>query len=122
MNLNDRYLARITRLPSAPSLAAELLPLFKDPDRDVDHIVRLVCRDPALTAAILRRCNSAFFTGDYTAANVFEALTRLGFFVVYCLAATLLVSGAACLPAAKDGLDVDDLSQHLITTALAASA
>ena len=54
-----RYLDSVTSLPPAPILVAELLTLFRDPDRDVDKVVQLITYEPSLTAQILRTCNSA---------------------------------------------------------------
>ena len=79
MRIADQYIDRVTDLPPAPTVAAELLGLFGDPNQDIDRIVELIGHDPSLTVDILRRCNSALFRGDEPASDMFEAVTRLGF-------------------------------------------
>ena len=121
MSANDRYLDSVSNLPPAPATAVELLSLFKDPDRDLDQIVRVITCDPSLTAEILRRCNSAFFAVEQPVENITEALTRLGFYEVYCTVVAVLARSATSLPGAQEGIDVEQLWQHLVTTAIAAS-
>src|SRR5580698_657224 len=57
----DAYLNNIEHLPPAPTLMVQLIELFRKPDADVDEIVVLLKRDPALSLEVLRRCNNAFF-------------------------------------------------------------
>ena len=121
MSASDRYLDSVSNLPPAPAATVELLSLFKDPDRDLDQIVRVITRDPSLTAEILRRCNSAFFAVEQPVENITEALTRLGFYEVYCTVVAVLARSATSLPGAQEGIDVEQLWQHLVTTAIAAS-
>jgi putative nucleotidyltransferase with HDIG domain len=121
MSASDRYLDSVSNLPAAPAATVELLSLFKDPDRDLDQIVRVITRDPSLTAEILRRCNSAFFAVEQPVENITEALTRLGFYEVYCTVVAVLARSATSLPGAQEGIDVEQLWQHLVTTAIAAS-
>ncbi|HZR21030.1 MAG TPA: HDOD domain-containing protein [Verrucomicrobiae bacterium] len=121
MTAKNQYLDSISNLLPAPSLIVQLLSMFKDEDRDIDEILRLISYEPALTAQILKRCNSAFFASEEPATNVFEAFTRLGLYEVYCIVATLLASSATTLPGVHDGVDVDRLWQHSALTAFAAS-
>jgi putative nucleotidyltransferase with HDIG domain len=121
MNANDRYLNSLSNLPPVPSLAVELLSFFKNPDRDLDQIVRLISCEPAMTVEILRRCNSAYFAAESPATSVFEALTQLGFYQVYCIVVAMLANGATSLPDVHEGVNVEQLWRHLVTTAIAAS-
>ena len=84
MDKIDQYLEDVHHLPSAPTLVVELLELFKHPDRDIDRVVELISHDPSLTAEVLKRCNSAYLGGGQPADGMFEAVTRLGFYEVYC--------------------------------------
>src|SRR5579862_6747100 len=121
MNPNDRYLNSLANLPPVPSLVVELLSVFNDPDRDLDQIVKVISCEPALTVEILRRCKSAYFATERPATSVFEALTQLGFYQVYCIVVSLLASGLTSLPDVEDGVNVQQLWQHSVTTAIAAS-
>jgi len=121
MNPNDRYLNSLSNLPPVPSLAVELLSFFKSPDRDIDQVVKIISCEPAMTVEILRRCNSAYFAAESPATSVFEAVTQLGFYQVYCVVVALLANSATSLPDVHEGVNVEQLWQHLVTTALAAS-
>jgi HD-like signal output (HDOD) protein len=63
--------------------AVQLLELFRDPDRDIDRIVEFIDADPLLTAETLRRSNSGVFVGSQRTHDIFEAVSRLGFYELY---------------------------------------
>jgi putative nucleotidyltransferase with HDIG domain len=102
-------------------LLVELLGLFKEPDRDVDRVVELVSLDPSITAELLRRCNSAFLSGAEPASDMFEAVSRLGFYEVYTVVAAMFGASAKAIPGAAGAVDVGQLWRHSVTTAVAAS-
>jgi hypothetical protein len=79
----DAYLDGIKNLPPTPTVLIKLINLFRQPHADVDDIVQLLQRDPALAAEILRRCNSSFFGDGSAIKDVNEAVYRLGFYEVY---------------------------------------
>lgn len=120
MDKSDQYIDRVPHLPPAPTVATELLGLFSDPNRDIDRIVELISHDPSLTVQVLKQCNSAFFSGAQPASDMFEAVTRLGFYEVYCLVAALVGAQAMSLGKAKGGLDVGSLWRHSVVAAVAA--
>jgi HD-like signal output (HDOD) protein len=68
--------------------AVQLLDLFRDPDRDVDRIVEFISQDPRLTEETLKRCNSVVFGSAERITDVFEAVSRLGFYELYDIIAT----------------------------------
>lgn len=121
MDKVDQYIESVTQLPPAPTLLIELLGLFKDPDRDVDKVVELVSLDPSITAEVLRRCNSAFLGGGEPASDMFEAVSRIGFYEVYTVVAAMFGASAREIPGAADAFDVSILWRHSVTTAVAAS-
>lgn len=121
MDRIDHYIESVTQLPPAPTLLVELLGLFKDPDRDVDRVVELVSLDPSITAEILRRCNSAFLSGAEPASDMFEAVSRLGFYEVYTVVAAMFGASTKAIPGAAEAVDVSNLWRHSVTTAVAAS-
>lgn len=121
MDKADQYIDRVTDLPPAPTVATELLGLFGDPNRDIDRIVELISHDPSLTVEVLKRCNSASFGGTEAASDMFEAVTRLGFYEVYCVVAALVGARAMSLGKGKESLDVGRLWRHSVVTAVAAA-
>ena len=70
-------------LPVDTMAAIQLLDLFRDPDHDVDRIVEFISQDPWLTAETLKRCNNAAFRGAERTTDIFEAVSRLGFYELY---------------------------------------
>jgi len=100
----------------------KLIELFRQPDADVDDIVQLLRRDPALALEVLRRCNSSFFGGGAPIEDINEAVYRLGFYEVY--KAAVLLSGMRTLSAKNmaPGFPAEELRRHSSMAAIAAGA
>lgn len=73
----------VTATTPAPDVLTELLEAFRDPDPDLDYIVELITVEPALSAEVLRRSNSVMFGAGAPAADVFEAVSRIGMYEAY---------------------------------------
>ena len=120
MDKAEYYISRVTQLPPAPTLLTELLGLFRDPDRDIDRVVELLSFDPSLTAEILKRCNGAFF-GRAPASDMFEAVSRIGFYEVYCMVVGMFGAKTKAMPGVREAIDASKLWRHTVVTAVAAS-
>jgi putative nucleotidyltransferase with HDIG domain len=116
-----RYLDGVASLPPAPTLVTELLTLFREPDRDVDQVVQLIRYEPALTAQILRMCNSAYFASEQPPGDIFEAVSRLGFYQVYCLVVSIFGARTKAMEGADKGVNVEELWRHSVAVAVSAS-
>jgi HD-like signal output (HDOD) protein len=116
----DRYLDRITALPPAPGIATELLGIFSDPNIDIDRVVDLIRRDPSLTANVIKMCNTAYFRGAEPSNDIFEAVTRMGFYDVYRVVASLVGARAMSAWNTKGALNVNDLWGRSLASAIAA--
>ncbi len=116
----DDYISKVKTLPPAPRILPELLTLLRRDDVDSGRIVQLISFDPAITASVLRLCNSAYFASAMPADDLQEAVTRLGFKQVYQLVAA--VSGGRLLgpPQKGYGINSGELWQHSVTAAVAA--
>jgi putative nucleotidyltransferase with HDIG domain len=121
MDKADQYIERVVDLPPAPTIAVELMGLFADADYDIDRVVELISHDPALTVAVLKRCNSAALGGSRVATDMFEAVTRLGFYEVQCVVATIVGARAMSLGKGEGPMDVSHLWRHSVVTAVAAA-
>jgi putative nucleotidyltransferase with HDIG domain len=121
LNPAKRYLDGVTSLPAAPMLVTELLTLFRDSDGDVDQVVQLISYEPSLTAQILRTSNSAFFAGEQPPGDIFEAVSRVGFYQVYCLVVSLFGAKTRSIEGADKGVNVDELWRHSVAVAVSAS-
>ena len=116
----DAYLDKLNTLPPAPVILPQLLRLLRQADVDSSGVVELISCDPALTAAVLRLCNSAFFASATAASDLLEAVVRVGFDRVYELVVAI-VGARSMRPAQKGyGIDEGELWKHCVATALAA--
>jgi putative nucleotidyltransferase with HDIG domain len=121
MSKADEYIERVSDLPPAPGIAVQLLGLFDDPNHDIDQVVELISHDPGLTVAVLKRCNSAALSGSEAASDMFEAVTRLGFYEVHCVVAALVGARVMSLGKTEGKVDTSSLWRHSVVTAVAAA-
>lgn len=116
----DDYIDGMTSLPPAPRVLPELLALLQEDEVNSDKVVAVIAYDPGLTASVLQLCNSAVFSGATPAADLNEAVHRLGFNRVYQLVAAL-IGGKSLAPAqAGYGIDKGELWKHSVAAAVAA--
>jgi putative nucleotidyltransferase with HDIG domain len=117
----EDYLTRADRLPPAPRVLPQLLSLLSDPDCETSKVIELISFDPALTAKVLRICNSVAFGLARPVTDIDEAVQRLGLRMIHQMVTAAV--GSQSLQAAPSALP-SELSQRLweqsVTTALAA--
>jgi putative nucleotidyltransferase with HDIG domain len=118
----DAHIDRVRTLPPAPVVLPQLLKLLEEPDIDGSSVVELISSDPGLTAAVLRLCNSAFFSSSEPVSDLFEAVLRLGFNNVCQLVVAVVGSRAMRNPKKGYGSTGDSLWRHSVVSALAAKA
>jgi len=121
--MNDKlnsYIEKIKHLPATPTVLVRLISLFQQPDRDLDDIIKLMRQDPSLTAEVLRQSNSAYFGNEEPIVDIFDAVTRMGFYEVYRTATARLGSQALRLPPGVCGADVEKLWHHSATAGVTA--
>ena len=114
----DTFIRNVDHLPSFPRNLVTLTKLLDEPDVDVDQVTALIQYDPALTALVMRLCNSAYFGAASPASDLHEATTRLGFNEIFQLVISL---GTAALlrPQQKGyGIEAGELWRHSVTVAL----
>lgn len=116
----DQYIDRLKSLPPAPTVLMELLQQFKDEDRDVDRIVALITHDPALAAQVLKLCNSAAFAADHPVDDMFEAISRVGFYEIYRLVAAVVGARAVAMGGKSKTVDLSQFWRHSVLVAVAA--
>lgn len=66
-------------LPTLPALALEALVVINDADSSAQDLERVISRDAALTARLIRYANSPLYRGLNTIASIKPAITRIGF-------------------------------------------
>jgi HD-like signal output (HDOD) protein len=75
----------LDRVPSIPSLYAEIVEKLQDPEVGADEIGEILLKDLAMTAKILKLVNSAFFGLGREISNPADAVTYLGMDTIKCL-------------------------------------
>lgn len=73
-----KILAESTRLPTMPTVAAELLSITEWEDVDFNEVATLISKDVSLTAKVLRVVNSAFYGFPREISTISQALVVLG--------------------------------------------
>ncbi len=122
MSAVNQILARVGRLPPMPDTVIKLLGVLNDPDSTVEQIVEVIRYDQAVTAEVLRLCNSAYVALPRTVHSLGEAMHYLGTTRVLGLVMTLH-NGALLSRAQRGyGLEAGDLWRHSVAVALAASS
>src|SRR5580698_5105153 len=105
----DTFIDLVHHLPPSPRLLVKLLEVFKQPDPDINEVVKLISHDPSFTVEVLKRCNSAFFAGEKPAEDMFEAASRLGFQEIYQIIMAMFAATAILRPGAGGGAHVEIL-------------
>ncbi len=78
-SVKEDLLANKIYLPTLPSLALEALVVINDADSSAHDLERVISRDAALTARLIRYANSPLYRGLNTIASIRPAITRIGF-------------------------------------------
>ena len=86
------YLIKLDQLPTFPVTALRVIQLLQRPDPEPGELARLINQDPALTAQVIRRANSAFSSRGVEIKSIRDAVTRLGVSEV----ASVAAASASC--------------------------
>ena len=69
---------QIEQLEPIPPVATQIMTMAKDPDSSMSEIADIILNDPALTANLLRSCNSAYFGFSRKVESVKDAISLVG--------------------------------------------
>src|SRR6185503_9265336 len=112
MDKIDKFLDTVHTLPASPRPLPELLRALTEVDSDITRVTDLIAVDPALTAKLLKTCNSAFFGLARPADDVAEAVSRLGFRTVYRVVSAVRCAYLLRPATASYGIHADTLWRH----------
>jgi putative nucleotidyltransferase with HDIG domain len=76
--ISDKILKSIKNIPAFPAVAMKVMALIDDPNYSIMDVADVVKYDQAITANILRICNSAYFGLRYKIVTINDAVMRLG--------------------------------------------
>ncbi len=115
-SLND-IIERIDLLAPIPAIASQILTKSEDPDSSLSEIADLIVNDPALTANLLKICNSAYFGLPRKVESVKDAVAWVGLDQIVELVLTNSVSDNFKKGLEGYGLGEGELWRHAVTSA-----
>ena len=119
MNAQE-ILKRVETLPPMPHMALKLLQAAQDPDTNLAQVAAWIEQDPAMTANLLRACNSPVYGLRTQVTSVRQATSLLGLRKVVQIALTVLSGPYLIPPQTGYHLETGDLWRNSVTSALAA--
>jgi putative nucleotidyltransferase with HDIG domain len=78
MSAIEQLIGEIASLRPMPQIANQILALVEDPEATVAAVAEVIVYDPAITANVLRVCNSAYYALPRRVESVSEAVGYLG--------------------------------------------
>jgi len=120
MTTLQKLLREIKGLKPIPAVANQLLAVVDNPASSMEDISNVIQYDPAITASILKTCNSAFFGLKNPAESIKDAVNILGTDQIIEL--VLLKSGASALSGKQKGygLEEGDMWRYSVSSAVIA--
>ncbi len=118
----EDIVSKVGSLPPLPSTAIKLMNAVNDPTSTVEDIVEAICYDQAVTAAVLRICNSAYFGLARKVTSLNDAMLCLGTVKVMQLVMSVHTSTMLTKEQKGYGLDPGMLWRHSVAVALTSSA
>ncbi len=120
MSLMEEVIAAVDEMPPFPQVVHKAMQVLSEPEYEVSSLVDILKVDQAVTANILKLCNSAYFGLPRKVSSLKEAVVYLGADQLR----QLLLSGAASKIYEKpnEGYAVfaDELWRHALATAVMA--
>ncbi len=101
----QELMKEIKNLKPIPAVTNQLLAVVDNPDSSMEDIANVIQYDPAITASVLKTCNSAFFGLKNPAESIKDAVNMLGTDQVIEL--VLLKSGAQALSGKQKGYGLE---------------
>jgi len=117
MTLDSKIGRSLNRLPAFPATVHKVTSLINNPDSSLSELVEVIRLDQAITANILRMCNSAYFGLRHKVDNVHDAIMYLG---KQNVVRAVMAAGTSRFFTDTPGYAVEakDLWEHAVGTAL----
>jgi len=110
-------IAQIDQLTPVPPIATQIMVLAQDSDSSMTRIAELILSDPAITANLIKTCNSAYFGLNRKVDSVQDAIVYVG--LDHFVQLVLLSSVAQTFSKAPEGygLGEGELWRHAVSSA-----
>ena len=106
MNAIQEIVKGIKNLKPIPMVMHQILDTADNPECSIQDIARIIQYDPAITASVLKTCNSAFFGLKSPAESVKDAVSLLGLDQV--VEIVLVSSGASSFSGRQKGYGMNE--------------
>jgi putative nucleotidyltransferase with HDIG domain len=113
----DSILGRVDDLPELPQVASKILQLINDPETSASDLAQVISTDQALTARVLRLCNSAYYGMSRKVTTVNEGVTILGFSAIKSLVLIATAYGTVSQSLIGYGMKPGELWTHSLSCA-----
>ncbi len=119
--MTDDILKKIKQLPPLPESAMQIEAVYQDPDSTFNDMVKILEKDPLLTADILKAANSPLYGFSREINTINQAVGLFGMGTVRGFALASIVKKSFTLDLSPYGIDNDMFSnfskkQHALTT------
>lgn len=119
INRYRKIIEQIDHLPALPSITTKLIQTVNSSDSSAEDAAALIEGDPALTGAILKMANSAFYGRPRSVSSVASAVVVLGFNTVRSIVLGLSMNKSFPGGDRKKCFDRNEFWLHSITAGLA---
>jgi len=120
MSAIQELVKEIKNLKPIPAVISQILEVVDQPDSSMSQIADIIQYDPAITASVLRTCNSAFFGLKNPAESIKDAVSLLG--IDQIIEIVLMKSGAKVLSGKQEGYGLHEgaMWKYSVSSALIA--
>ncbi|MDQ1263371.1 MAG: hypothetical protein QG559_372 [Campylobacterota bacterium] len=120
--MTEDLLKKIKQLPPLPESAMQIEAVYQDPDSSFNDMVKILEKDPLLTADILKAANSPLYGFSREINSISQAVGLFGMGTVRGFALASIVKKSFALDLSPYGINADAFStlskkQHAIVTA-----
>ncbi len=116
----ETILDQVRTIPALPTAATRMVVLLRDPDVEIENVLRAIEVDQSLTSNVLRLANSAYFAPPRSIDSVKDAVMRLGFNRIFQLVITSAIVPVANRRVQGYDLPPGELLEHSISVAVGA--
>ncbi|HNT36263.1 MAG TPA: HDOD domain-containing protein, partial [bacterium] len=117
--LIKRILKEVGKMPPLPDVLTKVMQMTKDPDVSASQMNKVISMDQALTANILKLCNSAYYGLPRVISSVTQAVMYLGFQTVRNLVMTCTMQDVYAGQMQGYGYPEGGLWKHSVSVAIA---
>ncbi|MBE7559427.1 HDOD domain-containing protein [bacterium] len=116
----EKIIEEVRNIPPLPAVVVKVIALTRDSNTSANDLNRVISLDPALTANLLKLCNSAYYGLPRVVSSITQAVMYLGFHTVRNLVLTSTMSDFLARDVSGYGYAKGGLWQHSVAVAVGA--